>query len=68
VSQLEKTFDINLYGPIRVIREFLQLIRQSKGKHDLIKAKRIFCYIILKKLAIKGTVISFISCDNETFK
>ncbi|XP_045171463.2 D-beta-hydroxybutyrate dehydrogenase, mitochondrial-like [Mercenaria mercenaria] len=32
VSLYERTFNINLYGPIRVMREFLPLIRQSQGR------------------------------------
>ncbi|XP_045171485.2 D-beta-hydroxybutyrate dehydrogenase, mitochondrial-like [Mercenaria mercenaria] len=32
VSLYERTFNINLYGPIRVTKEFLPLIRQSKGR------------------------------------
>ncbi|XP_033735859.1 D-beta-hydroxybutyrate dehydrogenase, mitochondrial-like isoform X2 [Pecten maximus] len=32
IEQYQKCADVNLYGPIRVIRAFLPLIRESKGR------------------------------------
>ncbi|KAL4238949.1 (2R 3R)-2 [Mactra antiquata] len=32
VSLYEKCFDVNLYGPIRVLKEFTYLIRKTKGR------------------------------------
>lgn len=33
VSVYEKGFNVNLYGALRVTRQFLPLIRQSKGNY-----------------------------------